>query len=352
MKKTVYTFDICKAEALKYKHRSDFKYNSPSFYNSACRNKWLNDICAHMIYIQLPNGYWNLERCTEESLKYNTRVSFGDNCPGAYGSAKRNGWLDDLCKNMEPQKKPNGYWTKEKCEEEALKYQYFSDFIKNSPGAVSPSREGGWYEDITKHFKIKGNRYKRFIYAYEFPDNHVYVGLTHNIVQRHNNHLLKGTVFEHINETKCQPELKQLTLYPVEVEEARELESYYLNDYINKGWVKLNKRATGAVGSQYIKWDYENCKKEALKYETFTDFRLGSRSAYNSALKNKWLSDVCSHIKKLRKESGYYTLEKCIEIAKECKSISDILRVSKTACRKIYQNGWAEIVKSHLKKEE
>ena len=95
-------------------------------------------------------------------------------------------------------------------------------------------------------------------------------------------------------------------------------------------------------------WTLEKCRIEALKYSTFSEFRLGNKSAYNSALKNKWLYDICSHIKKSRKPSGYFTLEVCIEIAKDCTSIYDMQKRYGTASRKVYTNGWASIIKEHL----
>jgi len=342
----------CREEASKYTSRSQFKSNCSPAYSKARKNRWLDDICSHMILLQKPNGYWNIERCREESLKYNTRVSFGNNCSGAYGSASRNGWLDDLCSHMNPQKKQNGFWTKEQCREEALKYDNYKDFIENCAGAIYASRVGEWYDEITSHFNIKGSRHKRFIYAYEFPDNHVYVGLTYNIKERMLNHLVKGTVFDYKESSKLEPKFIQLTDIPVEVETAKKLEGVYLNNYIDNGWIKLNKRATGAVGANYMKWNYDNCKKEALKYITINDFRLSNPSAYNSVKRNNWDKDIFSHMKVTKKPSGYYTLEKCIEIGKDCKSISDMSKRYSTACRKIYQNGWAEVVKAHFKTEE
>ena len=38
---------------------------------------------------------------------------------------------------------------------------------------------------------------KRCIYAYEFIDNNVYVGLTKNIITRNRQHMKKGSVYEY-----------------------------------------------------------------------------------------------------------------------------------------------------------
>jgi hypothetical protein len=48
-----------------------------------------------------------------------------------------------------------------------------------------------------------------------------------------------------------------------------------------------------------MKWSFENCKKEALKYNYKKDFRNNCKGAYNKALKNKWIDDICSHMNEL-----------------------------------------------------
>ena len=47
-----------------------------------------------------PIGYWTKERCKEETLKYNTRSEFQKGSESAYQAARKNGWLDDICKHM------------------------------------------------------------------------------------------------------------------------------------------------------------------------------------------------------------------------------------------------------------
>ena len=49
-----------------------------------------------MISPQKPKRYWNKERCKEEASKYNRRVDFQKESGSAYGVALRNGWLDEF----------------------------------------------------------------------------------------------------------------------------------------------------------------------------------------------------------------------------------------------------------------
>ena len=98
--KIFWTLDKCKNEALKHKTKYEFQKKSGSAYNSALKNGWLNMITTHMIITQKPTGYWNIERCHEESLKYKTRIEFRKNSNGAYSAAYRKNWLNIICSHM------------------------------------------------------------------------------------------------------------------------------------------------------------------------------------------------------------------------------------------------------------
>ena len=46
-------------------------------------------------------------------------------------------------------KKPNGYWTKERVFEETRKYKTKWEFCKNASGANDAARRNGWLAEIT-----------------------------------------------------------------------------------------------------------------------------------------------------------------------------------------------------------
>lgn len=107
-----------------------------------------------------------------------------------------------------------------------------------------------------------GDLYSRLIYAYEFSDKSVYVGLTCNSDRRKNEHLnllskksKSTTVTKYILKTGLQPIYKELTEY-VNVEEAQKLESFYINFYKKNGWIILNKIIAGGIGRFKLKNDF------------------------------------------------------------------------------------------------
>ena len=93
IKRTYWTKNKCHTEALKYNLKIDFINNNNAAYCAAYRNKWLNDICSHMlpcgdlynrlVYIYIfPDNYiyigltCNIKRRNYEHLNLNKSAVF------------------------------------------------------------------------------------------------------------------------------------------------------------------------------------------------------------------------------------------------------------------------------------
>jgi hypothetical protein len=151
-----------------------------------------------------PCGYYTQEKCYEEASKYNTKKDFRAAVPSAYYAAHRNGWLKDYTWFNQNRVAPNKKWTKEKTKEEARKYKTLGDFQKYCVGGYTAALKFGWIDD----------------YDWFSPRRHA-------------------------------------------------------NGYWN------------------IK---ENCAEEAKKYKTRTEFKQNSTSAYKSACEHNWIDEITSHM--------------------------------------------------------
>ena len=147
-----WTKELCKLEALKYKNKKDFTFEKMGAYLSAQRNGWLDEICQHMIP---KKGFWSLEKCYEEALKYNTRGEFQKKSHKSYYSAQRNGWLDEICKHMLPSRNKI---SKDRCYEEAKKYTTRNEFNKKNGSVYKASRKYGILNEVCDHMLGK-NKY-------------------------------------------------------------------------------------------------------------------------------------------------------------------------------------------------
>lgn len=232
------------------------------------------------------------------------------------------------------------HWTYNECKIEALKYKTKTELRKNNSSLYEKIRREKWYELYT-HMEIMGNRYNRLIYVYEFSDNYCYVGLTGDIKRRNKQHIQKnGSVFNHIQKTNLTPKLLLKTDY-IDVIKASILEGEIVKEYKNNGWNILNKIKTGGIGGNQIIWNYELCKKEALKYSKISLFIKNSNGAYTAAKKNKWLDDICSHIKIRKTDNGYWNNKNiCMNEMKKYNTKTEFCNNNSTAWKYAKLNGW------------
>lgn len=240
----LWTKETCHKEALKYKTKVEFRKNALGAFVAAKKNGWIDDY-TWLETTQKPSGYWIYERCYNEALKYQTLRDFIKNGGGAYGAAKRNGWLEDFKWLKRSDKTHKNYWTYERCKEEASKYNNKSEFRIKSINAYQATRKNGWLYDFFQNEKkcsyetcvIEAAKYK----------------------------------------TKTEFRKNNSTAYQYSVR----------NNFINELFPKK-------------KWTYNECLKEASYYKTKTDFRKKCPKAYNVARKNKWIKKIFEKNKEIQ----------------------------------------------------
>ena len=245
----IWTKEECHKKALLCKTRSEFQKLYNKYYLFARKNNWLDEICSHMILLK---NIWTKEECHQKALLCNTRIEFQKNYTKYYQKALKENWLDEICSHMILLK---NIWTKEHCKIEALKYETRSEFYYKSQNIYHIAYKNNWLDEICSHMILNNAyNYPREIYAYEFSDNHVYIGLTKNIEIR-NKYRYKqqnDAVILHINKTNLTPKLIKLTeLIPAK--EAQIKEAEFINQYKENNWNILNKAKAGSLGGSYKK---------------------------------------------------------------------------------------------------
>lgn len=98
--KGFYTLEKCKEEALKYQTKKDFMLGSPRFYDAAHRFKWIDLCCEHM---KKSNGNnfskkekWNHNNIIEAALKYDSKDEFRKYNYAAYIAANKHKMIKEL----------------------------------------------------------------------------------------------------------------------------------------------------------------------------------------------------------------------------------------------------------------
>ena len=245
-----WTKEKCAKEALKYNSINEYQKHSKASYLASYRHNWMGDVCKHMTRPINNNKIWFKENCKIEAQKYLSKSDFSIKSRGAYKVALKNGWLNEICSHMISKKSSNNYWIKDNILVEALKYKTRKEFKEKSHKAYVGASKLNILNDVCEHMEITGNVLSRCIYAFEFSDNYVYVGLTCNDDRRKREHLndIKSPVYKHMKENNISPKHILLSNGYVDVEVAQELEkSWYLN-YKNNGWFMLNSNRLGGTG--------------------------------------------------------------------------------------------------------
>lgn len=104
------------------------------------------------------------------------------------------------------------------------------------------------------------------------------------------------------------------------------------------------------MANSYKYWTIDECRQEALKYTTKTEFRDNSSKVYRAALRNGCFSDITKHMIEIIKPDGYWTKEKCIEVAKQCHSRMELKRKFSHAYNTIVNNKWLDEICGNMKK--
>ncbi len=286
------------------------------------------------------------EFCETEALKYKHRTDLRDDNPSVYRTIHKNGWLELFLHMIQKGR----IYTYENCEKEALKFDDRKKFTKESPAYLWAIYRHKWHE-LLSHIPISGNKYKRMIYVYEFSDKFCYVGLTYNLNNRHNRHLNdeRSGVYKHIKICKSY-NLIEKSGY-IHINKATKLESKIIKEYKDNNWNILNGAKAGALGGNILKWTKEECVKEALKHNQKSKFKEKSPSAYNSARKNNWLDEICSHMEIIKLPNGHWNdKENCKNKSLEYDVLLDFTQNEKSCYGAILSNGWLDELCSHMER--
>ena len=301
-------FDSLYLVARKYKRRQDFRNDESRAYNVARENGWLDDICGHMYSGKKPHGFWTKERVNNEALKYGTRSEFCKKAPAAASKARKSGWMEDVCKHMVF--RPSYIkWTYERVQKEAIKYSNKKAFVENAPGAASAAYRNGWIKNVCKH-----------MVPTPYP---------------------RKWTFDKVKEVALQYETRTdfANNSPAAVSAVKK-----------SGWMNSVCQHMRSGRSSLRYWTFDRVKEEALKFKTKKDFRNKSASAASVAQKYGWNNDVCSHMVELRKKKGYWNLETLSKEALKYKTRTEFATKAKGAYTTAHRKGWLDVVCAHMNK--
>jgi predicted GIY-YIG superfamily endonuclease len=295
-----------------------------------------------------PNGYWTKERCLAEAGLYSSVGEFNAMRKGAYLASMRQGILEDMCAHMQRKKQPNGYWTKGRCAARAKLHSTRTAFKNAEPGAHCSAAENGWLDDICAHMDRRGNRALRHVYVIMSREQRsVYVGLSFNVRRRIAEHKRGGAL--KVQALLAKPHRIFISGL-MSKNEAGHREIDLISRFRDRGYVALNVTRGGTLGGAVRKWTKDACVTEAVKYSTRRDFQVGSPSAYQSAHRNGWLDEVCAHTVPgvITGRVPYWTRDRVMAEALKFTRRWDFGMQAKGAYTAAKKHGWYDEAVSHM----
>ncbi len=249
---------------------------------------------------------------------------------------------------------PKGYWDNyNHCYTEAQKYKTRNEFKHSNNSAYNGARRNNWIDDydwFDDGIKLRSLNQIKWNYEACYEEAKKYK--TRKKFQKGSsgayNAALKNkwldnyTWFEQIakpngfwNYENCYNEAKK---YSSRNEFSKNCNSAYdvalrnkwIDDYI---WFAPSKTKQ--------KWNYETCYEEAKKYKTRKNFQKGCQSAYKAAFKNKWIDDY-TWFEQIAKPNGFWNYENCYNEAKKYSSRGEFKNENQYAYFAAHKNKWID----------
>ena len=148
-----WTKERCIKEAKKYKSVNEWRKKSSGSADAAQAKGWMLECKEHMVYADKPDGYWTKEKCLESAKNYKTKTEWRWGNKSAYYKSRTEGWYDECVAHMVDGRKPKGYWSKERCHQEALKYTTLTEWKKKSGSSYYASERKKWLIELSQHMK-------------------------------------------------------------------------------------------------------------------------------------------------------------------------------------------------------
>jgi hypothetical protein len=96
-------------------------------------------------------------------------------------------------------------------------------------------------------------------------------------------------------------------------------------------------------------WTLQRLSREARKYRFRSDFEKGSPAAYNAALRQKVVSEACSHMER-KPMPAFWTTQRIRQAARECRSVAEFLQLHPGAYSAASKSGVLKIVCRHMRR--
>jgi hypothetical protein len=269
---------------------------------------------------------WNHKSVKKEALKYKVRSEWETAAHGSYCYAKKHGLLEECSKHMKVQFR----WTYELVKIEALKYKSKRDWGEASWGSYQYALRNKLLEELTKHMINP-----RIIWTYDTvrkeslkysssKEWRYYSNFSYNWAGKAG--LIKEFTSHMTNLRKDKSKTPKL---------------------IKKNIVKVKREKLAKVRANFIIWNDDSVKQEALKYTQRSHWKAASTSSYGYDRRKKLLKKFTKHMGQ-PKTGPKWILDQCIKSSKKYNSKTEWINGDRNAYSAAWKHKWLDICCEHM----
>ena len=328
----------CLEEATKYETKSEWMRGHPLSHRNASQNGWLEQCSAHMREIKKPDGYWTLSLCKKEAGKYSSKAEWRLSHKASYAKANKEGWIDECCEHMVP----TLLWFGPASILEFL--------LSHDINYIAEHRFKGHPEVARRPFDFF---LPDFNLVVEFHGDQHRVGWGRRLgdaqkiqardLAKKNWAIANGINYLEIAQWNISAKddiFRILTEKLLEISKSRGqtiyLKSRQLTDAESK---KIISR---------IKWTLETCLEEAKRYKSRKEWQTHGAGSYQAAFKKGWLDQCCSHMERKLAPRGFWTIERCVEDAKQYQTLKEWSEAKPSGYSVARSNNWISKCTPHM----
>lgn len=215
-------------EALRYHNRGAFRTQSKQAYEAARRNGWLDEVCKHMCP---PQHRYSLEEILEKSNKFKHVKDFESEYPAECDRARRNGWMPHVWKHMTPAQR---IYSEKDVRKVSKRCSSRMEFKERFHGVYQAAQRMNILNSVCQHMEEKAPAH---VYVFEFGTE-VYVGISCAPKVRWGQHRLRK---DSVGKLARNVEPRLLTSSMIPRHQAESLEKFYIQEYRRQGFTVHNK---------------------------------------------------------------------------------------------------------------
>lgn len=299
-------------EKSKYKSLAEWRKKNPNLYVAAYKKGIVKKICETFGWKykeklnRKKSGYWTIEKCKEEAFKYKTISEWQKKSVSSYSIAYKNGWVKKCCVHMKFKERFVINWTLNKCKKEALKYKTRFEWAKSNISSYSFARKNNWLDECCLHMKILKKEW---------------------------------------SEKKC---IQSALKYKSKIEWVTNDNNAYQASKRLGCFEKCCQHFNILVKPHGYWKIKENCAKAALECISKEQMKKKYGKALVSIRENNWFDELCKHFNTLNKPARFWDKKNCIDAALECKTPTEFKNKYGYAYKIVCKNNWNEECYKHM----